>query len=209
MGVKKQLRIAIIGNKGGVGKTTIAINLAGALSRFGPTVLIDGDENGSSLLWATGGGLPFSVVSIDEPPDKIPPAQFYITDSPARPSLEDLAVIAQHSDLLILPTGCDILGMAALQGTVARLSSSQVKATNYRVLLSMVSPQFERDEQDARAHLLEKNIVVFSSRIRRYKAYEIAAGQGVLVWQAKSSDKAKIAWMDFESLANEIIGLLE
>lgn len=44
--------IAIIGNKGGVGKTTLAINLATLLSEQAATCLLDADPQGSILHWA-------------------------------------------------------------------------------------------------------------------------------------------------------------
>lgn len=43
--------IAIVGNKGGAGKTTLSVNLASALNRHAPTALIDADPQGSSLQW--------------------------------------------------------------------------------------------------------------------------------------------------------------
>lgn len=44
--------IAIIGNKGGVGKTTLAINLATLLNEQAATCLLDADPQGSILHWA-------------------------------------------------------------------------------------------------------------------------------------------------------------
>jgi len=43
--------IALVGNKGGAGKTTLAVNLADALSRRAPTVILDADPQGSALQW--------------------------------------------------------------------------------------------------------------------------------------------------------------
>ena len=43
--------IALVGNKGGAGKTTLAVNLACALSRDAATVVLDADPQGSVLQW--------------------------------------------------------------------------------------------------------------------------------------------------------------
>lgn len=43
--------ITIASRKGGVGKTTIAINMAVALNNKGKTLLIDADEQQSAMQW--------------------------------------------------------------------------------------------------------------------------------------------------------------
>lgn len=43
--------IALVGNKGGAGKTTLAVNLACALARHGKTLICDSDPQGSALQW--------------------------------------------------------------------------------------------------------------------------------------------------------------
>lgn len=43
--------VALVGNKGGVGKTTLCVNLATALDRKGPSVILDADPQHSSLHW--------------------------------------------------------------------------------------------------------------------------------------------------------------
>ncbi len=43
--------IAMVGNKGGAGKTTLAVNLGCALNTLAPTAILDADPQGSALQW--------------------------------------------------------------------------------------------------------------------------------------------------------------
>jgi chromosome partitioning protein len=45
--------IAVVGNKGGAGKTTLSINLASGIARQARIAVIDADPQGSALQWRT------------------------------------------------------------------------------------------------------------------------------------------------------------
>ena len=64
-GARLSRRIAVAQRKGGVGKTTISVCLAGEASNRGrKVVLIDSDAQGSACKWAEPGCLPFPVYEI-------------------------------------------------------------------------------------------------------------------------------------------------
>jgi len=50
--------VAVMNRKGGVGKTTVAVNLASELASRAPVTLIDVDPQGSAADWLQGAGVP-------------------------------------------------------------------------------------------------------------------------------------------------------
>jgi chromosome partitioning protein len=45
------MRIALVNQKGGVGKSTSAVYLAAGLARYGRTLLVDSDPQQTALTW--------------------------------------------------------------------------------------------------------------------------------------------------------------
>jgi chromosome partitioning protein len=64
------LIIGVVGKKGGSGKTTVAVNLAGALAELFPEVLvIDSDPQGTALTWRAAAGdtgFPVQVIGLPQ-----------------------------------------------------------------------------------------------------------------------------------------------
>lgn len=101
--------IAVLNQKGGAGKTTIATHLATALQHSGHSVLlIDTDPQGSARDWAAvREEHPISVVGMDRPTierdvKSLAPVDFIIIDG--APQASDLAVSAiKASDFILIP----------------------------------------------------------------------------------------------------------
>lgn len=103
--------VGLLNQKGGVGKTTLAVNLAASLTRDGSRVLlIDADPQGSALDWAAArDGEPlFSVVGFPRPTVHKDIAQLgqgyehIVIDGP--PRVTDLARSAiMAADVVLIP----------------------------------------------------------------------------------------------------------
>lgn len=122
--------IAVVGRKGGIGKTTLSVHLAGEMSARGrKVVLIDADPQGSAAQWAAPGKLPIPVEHLPVTSDKLKPwvervraikADLLILDCP--PHLDAaLGAALGLADLAILPcgpSGLDMMAMGEVLGVI-------------------------------------------------------------------------------------------
>ncbi|MFC6617313.1 ParA family protein [Deinococcus radiophilus] len=136
--------IAITSEKGGVGKSTLAIHLAGALTERGLDVaLIDEDGRvGSSLRWqARGPGLPFPVLDPEEvKPKKLARLDAVIVDTEGRPKRKELTELAQRSDLVLVPSGMSPLELEATHELMSFLGGWPEASRRSMVVLTRVPP---------------------------------------------------------------------
>jgi chromosome partitioning protein len=128
--------IAVCGRKGGCGKTTTAINLAGELAAKGKRVLlVDCDPQQSATAWAEPGALPFKVIPL--PLDdgnaarwaksvKGADADFVVIDTPPHLAVT-LTVPATAADLVLLPCAPSGLDLEALRSALETLKDLQAK----------------------------------------------------------------------------------
>jgi chromosome partitioning protein len=193
--------ITVASFKGGVGKTTTAVHLAGYLAAKKSTLLIDGDPNRSSLEWSEAGRFNFKVVDERHSAKYARDFEHIVIDTKARPEEDDLKVLAEGCDLLIIPTTPDALSIKA---TLKMLSALQNLDTNsYKVLITMSPPPPSHDGKDAKEILKKNNLPVFKTEIRRYQVYKKASLEGCLVKDVANS-YAKEAWQDYQKIGQEI-----
>lgn len=194
--------ITLAGFKGGVGKTTSAIHFAAYLNQTAPTMLVDGDPNRSAMTWARHGKLPFRVVEERAAARYAREYEHIVFDLKARPDEEDLKALVEGCDLLIIPSKPDSLSIDALLLTINMLKT--IGAEQYRVLLTIAPPKPSSDAERAHEALKQANYPIFNSIIRRTKAFEDAAAQGIPINLVTGNPLAKEAWNDYVSAAKEL-----
>jgi chromosome partitioning protein len=203
---------AIINTKGGVGKTTTAVHLAGMLARTHRTLLIDGDPQGSAAGWASfrrhAERSPEIVTAclagkaiLDEGRGLARQFEYTVVDVGGRDSagLRAALVLATEAIVPIGASQFDAMATALLLEIVEGARTVN-PALNLRVLLTRIDPR-TRDTADMLNFLAAKGLRVLGSRVHERVAYRRAIGTGAIVQEGARDASANA---EMEALLTEL-----
>lgn len=201
--------LSVVNQKGGVGKTTIAVNLSKGLAVKGLKVLlVDADPQGSVLQWQSiADDKSFDVIHYtrDDLHRAIPGMkgyQYIVIDAPPG-STEITRSIIISSDIVILPVGPSPLDIWSAGETIQLVQEAKGinKRIKGKILVSKKIPN-TRIGREVRDALEGKGLSVLHTEISQRVAYVEAfiAGESVLTFRP-GSEAAK----EIEGLTKEII----
>ncbi len=200
--------LVVLNGKGGVGKTTTAVNLAAALAEQYRVLLVDSDPQMSATWWfqRSQQKLGFDLAQETNPMllgdlRKVKDYNLVVVDTPPALGSDALAAVVPAADYIVLPTPPAPMDLTALIDTVKQAVIPAGRS--YRVLLTRVDPRSLGEALEAQNTLMELGIPACNAFVRAYKAHERAAldGTSILEWRGKNAREAEA---DYRRVVEEI-----
>lgn len=214
--------ITIACQKGGAGKTTVTMNLAGELSCRGYRILVvDGDIQGSAGAWATAADerRPFRapVINLAHQAENIHRAisqhldayDIVLVDTPPQDTAPQVPRSLLISDLAVVPISSSWLDLGATTKTLKQiqdigLTRKDDDALPFRLLLNCSRPNTTVSRKISQ-FIADQEIPVLKTRLGYLEAFKQAVDNGLAVCDLPGSGEAR---RQVSELADEVLELL-
>jgi len=205
--------IALVGNKGGAGKTTLTVNLAVGLMQSSRVVILDTDPQGSSAQWraiAEDDAIPNVVAATENLAEQVKALtaenDYVVVDCPPYVQASQTLSILRVSDLALIPvqpSPFDLWASIHIEEAVteARQQNPALKAV---LVINQLEPRTTLS-QLMREALVEIEVPVAETAIRRRAIYRASALEGRSVYAM--GKRGKDAANELDDLIQEITRL--
>jgi len=213
--------IAVCNQKGGSGKTTLSMQLAGTIARRKNKVLVvDADPQGTATRWAASADdenpFPASVVGLSAASEKVHREvkkfvgdyDFIVIDCPPAadsPVPQSALLIADLALVPIIPSPLDLWASVGIRQVIENVSDINENLTA-RLVVNQCQPKTNL-AKEALEVLPEFGIPVCKNYLRQRTAYRQSAVFGQTVQDFGS--KAKDAIQEIEALTKEVLSILK
>ena len=200
--------IGVIQVKGGAGRSTVSTNLAGELSKLGPTVLIDCDmPQGTAASWYAVRDQPGNlsadtasthrelIAKVEQHQD----AAYIVLDGPPRIAELTRAILIL-SDLCLVPVGASAAEIWATSDLLDLIrEANKVTPVKARMLWTRHRPNTKLAKDLSALAAAELGLPALSTSLGMRVAYPQALGEGLTVAELQdASAKAEIASLTAE-----------
>jgi len=209
--------IAVVNQKGGAGKSTLTMLLAGALAETGAEVLVaDADPQNTALRWATAGnGFPARVEDLSGEEGKLhkhlrkrlDKFDYVVIDSPpaaTAPVTESALRLAHLALVPVIPSPLDLWASLRIRDAI-----QHARHKNPNLVARIVVNQAQLNTVLARevlAMLPEFGIPMLAAQLKQRTAYRQCAALGASA--AALGSRAALASLEVEALMREIQDML-
>lgn len=213
--------IAVVNQKGGAGKTTVAMQLGGTLGRQGRKVLVvDADPQGTASRWAASAQdsspFPATVISLAAAGGKLHREvkkfrgdyDFIVIDGPPAadsPLAESALLVADLALVPVIPSPLDLWASIGIKQAIERASDINEELAA-RLLVNQCQPNVNL-ARDVLELLGEFGIPLLQTQLHQRTAYRESAVFGQVV--AELGSKALSAAQEVDRLVDEVKALLK
>ena len=204
MGLSMALIITVANRKGGVGKTTIATNIAVALMNKGKTLLVDADEQRSAYKWNDIRESKLDSIAVHENlldilEKKVEDYDFILIDIAGRDS-EVFREALLVTDKLVVPTQASLLDLEVipyLEDKIQKVKTDNPTLEAYIVINKAPTNPKSSEIEQAKAYLADyPNFKLLQTVIKDRKQFRDAIVEAKSVSEMNSS-KAKDEFNEF------------